>query len=205
MVVVADRRFARTSGPACAPATCCSRSTASRCEPGQAERSHRADARTRPARSVHLVRRRARTSPSRCASISSGPRCTCARCAPSRCPGHYGYVRITHFSDSTPRRFRRRRAGAPVAPESPLRGLVLDLRDNPGGVLESAVGVADSLLESGDDRAGRRPDRRSTLRARRDRGRPAAPVRRSSCWWTAARLPVRRSSPARCATTAAPR
>jgi carboxyl-terminal processing protease len=26
---------------------------------------------------------------------------------------------------------------------------VLDLRDNPGGVLESAVGVADSLLESG--------------------------------------------------------
>jgi len=35
------------------------------------------------------------------------------------------------------------------ASQAPLRGLVLDLRDNPGGVLESAVGVADSFLDSG--------------------------------------------------------
>jgi carboxyl-terminal processing protease len=31
----------------------------------------------------------------------------------------------------------------------PLKGLVLDLRDNPGGVLEAAVSVADAFLESG--------------------------------------------------------
>ena len=64
-------------------------------------------------------------------------------------PGHYGYVRISPFQRLDARRLRRRRAGAPVAAGPPLRGLVLDLRDNPGGVLESAVGVADSLLESG--------------------------------------------------------
>ena len=63
-------------------------------------------------------------------------------------PGHYGYVRISHFSDSTPGDFNAAVLALQSA-GSPLRGLVLDLRDNPGGVLESAVGVADSLLESG--------------------------------------------------------
>jgi carboxyl-terminal processing protease len=32
---------------------------------------------------------------------------------------------------------------------APLKGLVLDLRDNPGGVLEAAVAVADAFLNSG--------------------------------------------------------
>lgn len=67
-----------------------------------------------------------------------------------RLPGGYGYVRVSHFSDSTPGDFDgailtlQAAAGA-----APLRGLVLDLRDNPGGVLESAVSVADSFLEGG--------------------------------------------------------
>ena len=67
-----------------------------------------------------------------------------------RLPGGYGYVRVSHFSDSTPGDFDgailtlQAEAGA-----APLRGLVLDLRDNPGGVLESAVSVADSFLEGG--------------------------------------------------------
>ena len=63
-------------------------------------------------------------------------------------PGRYGYVRISHFSDSTPGDFDAAVLALQSA-ESPLRGLVLDLRNNPGGVLESAVGVADSILESG--------------------------------------------------------
>jgi carboxyl-terminal processing protease len=37
----------------------------------------------------------------------------------------------------------RKRNGAP------LKGLVLDMRDNPGGVLEAAVSVADTFLDSG--------------------------------------------------------
>jgi carboxyl-terminal processing protease len=66
----------------------------------------------------------------------------------ARLPGQYGYVSISHFSDSTPGDFNAAVLSLQSA-GSPLRGLVLDLRNNPGGVLESAVGVADSILESG--------------------------------------------------------
>jgi carboxyl-terminal processing protease len=62
-------------------------------------------------------------------------------------PGRYGYVRISHFSDSTPRDFTR--VLAELQAPAPLAGLVLDLRGNPGGVLESAVSVADEFLEAG--------------------------------------------------------
>ena len=62
-------------------------------------------------------------------------------------PGRYGYVRITHFNDSTPRDFDRQ--VAQLQASAPLAGLVLDLRGNPGGVLESAVDVADEFLEAG--------------------------------------------------------
>ncbi len=64
-------------------------------------------------------------------------------------PGRYGYVRVTHFSDSTPGDFDAALIALQSASDAPLKGLVLDLRDNPGGVLESAVGVADSFLDAG--------------------------------------------------------
>lgn len=82
-------------------------------------------------------------------------------------PGRYGYVRITHFSDATPRDFDRMIAGLQSAESGPLRGLVLDLRGNPGGVLESAVGIADEFLERGlIVRAdGRTPDARFEMDA----------------------------------------
>jgi carboxyl-terminal processing protease len=67
-----------------------------------------------------------------------------------RLPGGYGYVRVSHFSDATPGDFNAAIVGMQRAPQAtPLRGLVLDLRENPGGVLEAAVGVADSLLDAG--------------------------------------------------------
>lgn len=62
-------------------------------------------------------------------------------------PGRYGYVRITHFNDATPRDLGQQLAQLQAA--QPLAGLVLDLRGNPGGVLESAVSVADDFLDSG--------------------------------------------------------
>ena len=67
-----------------------------------------------------------------------------------RLPGGYGYVRITQFSDSTPVDLDvalTKLSG--TGPTSAVRGLVLDLRGNPGGVLESAVSVADAFLEDG--------------------------------------------------------
>ena len=57
-------------------------------------------------------------------------------------PGGYGYVRITQFSDSTPADLDLALASLRPAGRVGLRGLVLDLRGNPGGVLESATDVA---------------------------------------------------------------
>jgi carboxyl-terminal processing protease len=64
-------------------------------------------------------------------------------------PGGYGYVRITQFSDSTPADFDVALGDLKRSRPQALRGLVLDLRNNPGGVLESAVSVADEFLERG--------------------------------------------------------
>jgi carboxyl-terminal processing protease len=61
--------------------------------------------------------------------------------------GTHGYIRVTHFNDATPRDLRRQLSELQAA--GPIQGLVLDLRGNPGGVLESAVGVADDFLETG--------------------------------------------------------
>jgi carboxyl-terminal processing protease len=63
-------------------------------------------------------------------------------------PG-YGYLRITTFSETTPEDVGR--AVTRLKRDNPggLKGLVLDLRNNPGGVLEAGVAVADDFLDSG--------------------------------------------------------
>jgi carboxyl-terminal processing protease len=64
-------------------------------------------------------------------------------------PG-YGYIRVAQFQADTAADFERvfgeldAKAGKPG-----LRGLVLDLRSNPGGLLVSAVQIADDLLDKG--------------------------------------------------------
>jgi carboxyl-terminal processing protease len=63
-------------------------------------------------------------------------------------PG-YGYVKITHFSETTTPDLETALAKLKKASGGPLRGLVLDLRNNPGGVLEAAVGVSDVFLDGG--------------------------------------------------------
>lgn len=62
-------------------------------------------------------------------------------------PG-YGYIRITNFRDST--------TDDVVAAlekleqdENGLKGLVLDLRDNPGGILSQAISVSDLFIDQG--------------------------------------------------------
>ncbi|MBU3672663.1 MAG: S41 family peptidase [Sinobacteraceae bacterium] len=82
----------------------------------------------------------------------------------SLAPG-YAYVRIASFSDTTVADFER--AVAAIRREPPLRGVLLDVRNNPGGVLEAAVGVADALLTSGTivRAEGRGANARFTLQA----------------------------------------
>jgi len=59
----------------------------------------------------------------------------------------YGYLRISQFQSRTPQQAQQ--ALERMAREQPLEGLVLDLRNNPGGVLQAAVGVADLFLDDG--------------------------------------------------------
>jgi carboxyl-terminal processing protease len=63
-------------------------------------------------------------------------------------PG-YGYLRITTFTEATPQDVSRAVLQLKRDNNGSLKGLVLDLRDNPGGVLESGVAVADDFLEQG--------------------------------------------------------
>ena len=63
-------------------------------------------------------------------------------------PG-YGYVRIAQFQNRTPRDLRE--AVQRLADESAagLLGLIVDLRNNPGGVLGASVDVAEQFLDGG--------------------------------------------------------
>lgn len=59
----------------------------------------------------------------------------------------YGYLRITSFQSKTGDNVTE--AVNEMKKSGDLKGLVLDLRNNPGGVLNAAVSVSDAFLESG--------------------------------------------------------
>ncbi|UCD65695.1 MAG: S41 family peptidase [Deltaproteobacteria bacterium] len=61
-------------------------------------------------------------------------------------PG-YGYIRITNFQRNTSHDLQTSLEG--LLEEGPLKGLVLDLRNNPGGLLDSSVKIADIFLDEG--------------------------------------------------------
>ena len=61
-------------------------------------------------------------------------------------PG-YGYVRITNFQSRTTTDMLK--AISDLQKETTLEGLILDLRNNPGGVLNGAVGVSDAFIDDG--------------------------------------------------------
>ena len=63
-------------------------------------------------------------------------------------PG-YGYVRISQFQSRTGENLRQELAKLENEADGPLKGLVLDLRNNPGGVLSAAVSVSDAFLKDG--------------------------------------------------------
>jgi len=60
----------------------------------------------------------------------------------------YGYIRITQFQSQTGSDFTKGLEKLKSEVKE-LKGLVIDLRNNPGGILKASVDVADSLLEDG--------------------------------------------------------
>ncbi|MBQ0832951.1 MAG: S41 family peptidase [Marinobacter sp.] len=61
----------------------------------------------------------------------------------------YGYVRLTQFQAETGGQFTKALNKLKEDHGSDLDGLVIDLRNNPGGVLQAAVATADALLDEG--------------------------------------------------------
>lgn len=63
-------------------------------------------------------------------------------------PG-YGYLRISQFQMNTGRKLREEVSALKEKNGGTLKGLVLDLRNNPGGVLTAAVSVSDAFISEG--------------------------------------------------------
>jgi carboxyl-terminal processing protease len=63
-------------------------------------------------------------------------------------PG-YAYVRVKNFQDRTSRYLAETLRRLEKASQGPFKGVILDLRNNPGGLLEQAVQVSDFFLDGG--------------------------------------------------------
>ena len=74
--------------------------------------------------------------------------------------GGIGYLQISGFNQNTTQSIRERVVMAKRALGPKLKGLVLDLRDNPGGLLDQAVSVSDLFIPQGRivSTHGRHPD-----------------------------------------------
>jgi carboxyl-terminal processing protease len=75
-------------------------------------------------------------------------------------PNNIGYIRITSFSEQTDSGLKTALSAIKSATKGNLTGLVLDLRNNPGGLLDQAIAVSDDFLDKGEivSTRGRNPD-----------------------------------------------
>ena len=75
-------------------------------------------------------------------------------------PNGIGYARITSFAETTQRELVRAIDDLQTKAGGKLKGFVLDLRNNPGGLLDQAVRVAGDFLDGGStvSTRGRSPD-----------------------------------------------
>ncbi len=89
-----------------------------------------------------------------------------------------GYIRVTTFSeragDGVRRAIRELRAEA----EGPLAGFIIDLRNNPGGLLDQAISISDTFLDGGEvvSTRGRYPEDTQRYNARQGDDSDGAPI-----------------------------
>ncbi len=62
---------------------------------------------------------------------------------------NYGYIRISQFQEKTDGEFGKAVKALEEESKGTLKGLVLDLRNNPGGLLDQAVKISDHFIDSG--------------------------------------------------------
>jgi carboxyl-terminal processing protease len=80
-----------------------------------------------------------------------------------------GYIRLTQFNEQTTEGLKKGIAEIQQkVPEDKLKGYILDLRNNPGGLLDQAISVADAFLQKGEivSTRGRNADETQRFNAR---------------------------------------
>jgi len=61
-----------------------------------------------------------------------------------------GFIRVTQFSEQTSDTLKKAIADLSTQSGNKLRGFIVDLRNNPGGLLDQAISVSDAFLEKGE-------------------------------------------------------
>ncbi len=86
----------------------------------------------------------------------------------SRAEGKVGYIRVTSFNEQTDKGLKKAMAKLKNEISDRPQGYVLDLRNNPGGLLDQAVAVADAFLDKGEivSTRSRRPEDTQRFNAR---------------------------------------
>jgi carboxyl-terminal processing protease len=71
-----------------------------------------------------------------------------------------GFIRVTQFNEQTSDGLKKVIRDLTAQSGNKLRGFVIDLRNNPGGLLDQAISVSDAFLEKGEivSTRGRRPE-----------------------------------------------
>jgi len=86
----------------------------------------------------------------------------------SRVEKKIGYIRITQFNEQTDKGLKKEMAKLKKEIGADIQGIVLDLRNNPGGLLDQAVAVSDGFLNKGEivSTRSRRPEDTQRFNAR---------------------------------------
>lgn len=92
--------------------------------------------------------------------------------------GQYGYIRVSQFQDRTSHDLREHLKSLRQDNAGQLKGIILDLRNNPGGLLDQAVAVADIFLNDGliVYTEGREVEAQMTFSAQKDGTEPEYPL-----------------------------
>ncbi len=91
------------------------------------------------------------------------------RSVKTRMEGNFGYLRIASFSETTANDTRDALAKL-MAENKNMKGLILDLRNNPGGLLDQSVGVADLFIDGGEIVSQRGRDPKDIIRYQAKKG-----------------------------------
>jgi carboxyl-terminal processing protease len=92
--------------------------------------------------------------------------------------GDVGYVRISAFNELTTSSLDKSLAAVQREAKGPLKGLVIDLRDNPGGLLDQAINVSSRFMDGGEivSARGRKPNDTKRYGAVKGKRFPNVPI-----------------------------